>query len=156
MKIEITSATEADIDEMAPRLRAADRAEVWASSMQSPEEVLRSAIAVSPNALTGRINGEIVCMYGVAETSMMTPDHGRPWLLSTDALNDRAVGIAFARRNRPWLRRMLTDYTMLSNYCDTRNTVALKWLDWCGFHFEETVPMGPFLMPFVKFVMRRS
>ena len=156
MIVTMEPATVADIDEMSPRVRSADKAELWAAYLQTPSQVLHDAIIVSPNAVTGRINGEIVCIFGVAETSTLTPDHGRPWMVATTNLDIKANAKPFLRRNRAWLLRMLERYTMLSNYCDARNVQTLKWLAFLGFTFTDTEPMGPLLLPFVRFEMRRD
>ena len=74
-----------------------------------------------------------------------------PWLLATDGLDD--VKFSFARYNRGFIKSMLGRYGYLENYVHDKNGKSKKWLDWCGFRFDEPAPWGPHGEMFRRFWM---
>jgi hypothetical protein len=135
----VRDAVHGDCLDLAPRLRAEDVEEVWASSRSTPLAALLSGLVYSTYCWTIlNHEGEIVGMFGVAPIAGSSV--GSPWLLCSEGL----VGIQreFIRQCPAWIDRMHEDYTVLSNLADTRNVVHLKWLRRCGFDFMSTVTIN--------------
>ncbi len=152
MAAEITPATSEDVTELVLAVREPDRKEIWRSSAVSPEDALRRALRVSDMVWTGRYDGDLVCMFGVAPVSILTGT-GSPWLLGTDLIEKHAR--PFLRANKGYIEEMLGRYPILMNYADTENVVAVRWLEWLGFTMNTPKPYGPFGFPFHRFEMRR-
>ncbi len=149
-KYEIIAARPCHIAPVAERMRAADRAEVWASAHLSPGDALRISLQDSILSWTGLVDGNPVCLFGVAPASLLSGT-GIPWLLATDAIEAHAR--AFLRRNKVMLGHMQARFSRLENWVDTRNMVSRRWLNWLGFHCEEAVPHGVSGLLFHRFWM---
>lgn len=150
-RYEIVPATIKHAKQMAPRLRDSDIEEIWAAGMLLPEQALRSGVACSTHCWTGTVDGEPACMFGVVPASMMS-GIGVPWMLGTDLVEEHAT--AFLRRNKRYVKHMLTAYNHLVNYVDDRNVKAIAWLKWLGFTMSEPQPFGALGLPFRRFEMR--
>lgn len=150
-KAEIVPATLAHAEAMAPHLRQADCDELWAASRSRPLESLRNAVKASHRARAWRVEGEVVCLFGVAPTSRLTGT-GTVWLLGTPAVE--AHQVAFLRASRPTLGEVIRGYRHLYNYVDARNTTAIRWLRWLGFTIHDPAPYGALGLPFHHFEMR--
>lgn len=150
--IDVIPATVEHASALAPSMRAADAAEVWASDLSLPLDALVRSLALSPMAWTGTADGEPFCMFGVASASLLG-GHGVPWLLGSDlvVVHQRT----FLRRNRGYIRQMQAAFPLLRNYTDARNTVSHRWLRWLGFDIGPAEPYGPFGLPFHPFELRR-
>lgn len=135
---------------MAPRMREADRVEVWAASAATPLEALTTSLQRTPAALTGMVDGLPVCMFGVSPVTLLC-GRGIPWLLGSEELPRYAV--PFLRRNRAYLAAMRERYSKLTNYVDARNALSIRWLKWMEFGIMSTEPYGPFGLPFHRFEM---
>ncbi len=146
----VREAVETDCLDLAPRLRAEDVAEVWASSRSTPLSALLSGVTYG-NCWTILGNkGEIVGMFGVAP---IEGSHaGSPWMLCSEGL----VGIQreFIRQCPAWIDLMHEEYTFLWNAADTRNVVHLKWLRRCGFDFGPTITIND--IEFVQFMKTKE
>jgi len=151
--VEIVPATLEHVAEMAPRMREADRQEVWASFYLTPELALSVSVRTSRHAWAGLIDGRVVCIFGVGGSSVLS-DVGVPWLLGTDDLDRNQF--AFLRRCRQHVAQMLAGYPVLINFVDDRNKVSQRWLRWLGFTIMEPEPHGPQGLPFRKFYMVRD
>ena len=139
MRAEIRPAAPEDIPALAAAMRAADVAEVLASSGQGPDEALRASLAISTQAWTGLIDGEPVCMFGVAAVSILS-GRGAPWMLGADRLE--RYPMTFLRRCRSCVAAMSAVYPSLENYVDERNTLSKRWLGWLGFKLaDETITL---------------
>lgn len=153
-KYSVSAATEADAHELAPKLRTADVQEIWAAARRTPLDALLSAVHMSgETALSGRVDGRVACMWGVAPASFLS-DVYRPWLLASDEIVPHAR--TFLRLNRDWMIWASTEYPILENYVDARNEVSIRWLRWLGFDILPPEPMGPDRVPFHRFRMVSS
>lgn len=152
MKVEIVPAEAEHITAIAPKVREADRQELWATACMKPIDALICSYAVSKLAWTGLVDGEPVCMFGVAPASLLTST-GRPWMIGTDLIDRYST--TFLRRCKGRVREMLRYYQSLENYVDLRNERAIRWLDWLGFEFEGPYPYGVLKLPFMRFTMER-
>jgi hypothetical protein len=151
MRVEIVEATLEHVADLAPRVREADRAEIWAAARLTPESALRDGLRVSTGAWAGLIDGEVVCMFGAAPLSILE-GKGSPWMLGSD-LVERHQRI-FLRHSRPVVAAMRSLYPVLVNHVDDRNAAAKRWLHWLGFRLGPAEPRGPDRIPFRRFEMR--
>ncbi len=149
----ILPASEAHAVAMAPHLRLADAAEVYATSGRTAEAALLAALRRSTQAWTCLVDGEPGCMWGVGPLSLVA-GRGCPWLLGTVAIEQHPM--TFLRQSRAYLRQMLHTYSRLENHVDARNTVSIRWLRWLGFTIEPPAPYGFLQLPFHRFHMERA
>lgn len=142
----IRLATEEDIAQMAPKLRQADKDEVWASGAYLPEDALRASYSASEPCFAAVADGEPHALFGVAP---LTDNVGAIWLLGTDAIDTNPI--TFLRWSRRFLPFLMEPYDMVCNLVHARNTVHIKWLRWLGFCFLREVSHGPEQQPFYEF-----
>ena len=133
---------------MAHKMRDSDVKEIWASHRVRPLEALAKCIRNSERARTGRIDGEIACIFGISRQNLMG-SAGTIWMLGTDLLEKH--GIRFLRENKKEIVDISSEFSHIENYCDARNTVTIKWLKWLWFTVEEAQPYGVYNLPFHHF-----
>ena len=136
--VELSPATEADARELAPLLRAPDRAEVLALGFEPIDGLLQS-LRTSREAWTARSPEGIVCMAGVSPLSLIGHT-GVPWLLGSDLVANHRR--AFMVETRRTIARWLTMFDVLRNVVDARYDAAIRWLAWLGFEIGDPLPMG--------------
>jgi|SRR5579859_6373239 len=142
----VQPATDADAVLLAPRMRAADAAEVWASAHMDPLDGLRHSIAASTVAYTWIIEGVPGCVYGVS-SYWSVGGSGNPWLLTSDLVDRHRM--TFLRHYRAYLVEIQAVWPVLETWVDARHQVCLRWLAWLGFEIGEPVPFGMDGLPFV-------
>lgn len=147
----IRAATEADVYDLAPRMRGADRDEVRASHDMGPEQALLTSLRGSTHAWAGLADGKLTVMFGVAPASLLYRV-GVPWLLGSEDVEK--YQIPFIRRCRGYVGEMLLCYSHLVNLVDSRNTVSQRWLKWMGFEMSQPEPYGFHRLPFIRFEKR--
>ncbi len=150
---EIRGATIEDAHELAPKVRQADLDEIEAASDSEPLEALVKSLTSSNSPKTGLIDGEVVCMFGVATNNLLSV-RGCPWLLSSDMLINHAK--PFLKRSREYVNSLKEDYMYLCNFVDARNKHAIRWLEWLGFDILPTQAYGPHGIMFHPFEMKRQ
>lgn len=133
MKTEIRPAVADDIPAIAANARAADVQEMAVLGL-TVERALQGGMQVSDWSYTGLVDDVPVCMFGVAPRSVLTGE-GIPWMLGTNGLEPAQV--PFLRLCRPVVTAMQAAYPRLANVIDARNTVAMRWLRWLGFRFDD-------------------
>lgn len=134
MKVELRPALAEDIAAIAADARAADVAEMAALGT-SVEQAMRDGLRLSDWAVTGLLDDVPVCMFGVAPVSVLFGE-GAPWLLSATGLLRGQK--AFLKACRPVVDAMRASYPRLINIIDQDNTIAMRWLRWLGFGFDDT------------------
>lgn len=134
------------------RVRKADIDEFYASSGQTPEKVLHNGFARSPEVMAGRVNGDLVCIFGVSPLGLYSGKWA-PWLVASPSMYRHRK--QFIQHSRPVLDAMLKRYNPLQNWVDARNKAAIRWLDWLGFTIHPAKPFGYLGLPFHKFTMER-
>lgn len=137
-----------DASYLAPRLRAADRAESFAAFGLPPELTLPIGSACADVAFTMVSGQEPIGMFG-ASSLPSAPSVGVVWLVATPLLERHAV--AFLRGSRPWVERLHLRWPTLANRADARNTAHHRWLRWLGFTIFAEEPFGPQGLPFLSF-----
>jgi hypothetical protein len=133
---------------MAHKMRASDKAEIWASHRSLPLPALVRCIRGAERARTGRVDGEIACIFGIGRQNLMGTV-GTIWMLGTNLLEQH--GIRFLRENQREIVDISREFAIIENYCDARNKVTLRWLKWLGFTIEEAQPYGVYNLQFHHF-----
>jgi len=149
----IVPATLEHVEELAPKIRKADKQEIWASDRLLPKEALLRSMRITPSPLVGVANDKVFCMFGVGVPTPLS-DIGYPWMLSSDALPKHAR--KFLREGKKWIEQINNEYEILINFVDSRNKKAIQWLKWLGFSIKEAQPYGPDQIPFHLFIMTRG
>jgi hypothetical protein len=149
MKVHVRDSIQSDVDYLASNLREEDRLEVL-SSHGDVKKALQDALDYSEECYTIIVTdtNEIAGMYGLCEMEDMVAS---PWLLTSPAI--RKVWLPFLRQSKQWVADANLKYPVLTNACDERYHVALKWLRFVGFTFikrHETYGEGN--KPFLEFV----
>ncbi len=150
MDVEFRPAEAAHAAALAPSLRPADAAEVWASDGLLPEPALRRCLALSEEAYAGFVGGELAALFGVRRLNL-TSDRASPWLLTGAAVGRNPK--AFVRASRGVLAVWRRDYAWLGNWVDARHLAAQRWLLHLGFTLHPARPYGVRGLPFHPFEM---
>lgn len=143
-------ATASDAIWMAPRLREADRREVFAAGSEGPLASLLNGVlySMTPWAAVDE-EDRPVALCGLVPTA--DPLVGSVWLLATDEVAHHRI--SFLRRGQQLLETFHLHRPVLGNFVDERNTVHIEWLRWLGFTFINRHPQfGPERRPFLEFV----
>jgi len=148
VQYELVDTTDEHIEELAETMSQADVDEVWASSHRSPLESLLLSSTLSADTTTGLADGEVMCIFGVSPISIISGS-GSPWLLGSDLIREHFR--IFLRGNKEWMKIQQEKWDTLSNHVDARHTLAIRWLKWLEFDFDEAKPHGPDKMPFHRF-----
>lgn len=151
MEATIRAATVGDAVLLAPKLRAADIAEIAAASRLEPEAALLRGIAVGPAEVAEDQDGPFM-IFGVAPSPL--PWIGHPWMLATPRL--LTYRRRFLRESIAKVEELQQPYDVLTNLVDERNRLHIRWIDWCGFKFIRRIPVGPFQIPFLQFVRTKQ
>lgn len=130
-------------------LRPADLDEIRASVPGDPGEIIRASATAS---VLGWIildrTGLPIGLFGAADGGLGRV--GIPWMVGTPGLEQEAH--ALARHTRRYVGEMLRTFPVLTNFVDARNTAALDWLLWAGFHLIDADPRhGPEERLFLQF-----
>lgn len=141
------------IEDLAPRMRAADRLEIWAANHSLPYEGLMTAVSRSREKWAVEKAGRCVCIFGVVPTVILT-GRGSPWLLGSDELHD--IRIPFLRHSGPIIERLLERYETLNNWVHEGNALSLAWLRWLKFEIGEARPYGVEGLPFHPVTRKRG
>ncbi|MCT4536299.1 hypothetical protein [Halodesulfovibrio sp.] len=131
------------------RLRKADYDEVWAAHGHNPDEVLVACALYSTKLWCAEVDDAVAAVFGVAPSPYVEGE-GQPWMLGSDVIT--AVPRAFVQCPLEIIPQMQKLFPVLRNMVDARNTKSIRWLERMGFCItQETVPHGPFGMPFYEF-----
>lgn len=150
MPLVVRDAISADAVLLAPRLRAADRAEIAARSGESAQVALVRCAAESIRCYSAvEAGGSVLAMFGVIPDPD-DPRAGLVWMLAAEALAARHRW-QVARSGRHWVEVLGRGFDRLWNHADARNTLHLRYLEHCRFTLGPTVALGPEQRPFVSF-----
>lgn len=131
------------------RLRQQDYDEVWAAHGHNPDEVLVACAQYSTMLWCAEVDETIAAVFGVAP-SINNEGEGQPWMLGADEICSDPRG--FLRWPQDILPLMHSVFPVLRNRVDARNKKSIQWLCRMGFTMaKNTVPYGPFSMPFYEF-----
>lgn len=149
---EISKATFAHCQQMAPLLRVEDVEELRAATGDTPIGALTKSLEISVAAFTLCIDGEPVAMYGVAPQET-NPDVGVVWLLGTEKL--RKYPKLFWKTALQELPKLGTYFPVLINAVDSKYEKALRFARRLGFQIRASAPYGVDGEPF-NLIARRS
>ena len=149
-KYAIIPPTDEHIQSLALNMSKADVDEIWAAGRKTPLEALEQSVSASPEPYVGLHEDQALCMFGVAELSILD-NKGIPWMLSSDELKDHAR--PFLRGSRMYIDLMKEKYPFMVNFVDARNRAAIRWLRWLHFKLLPAEPLGPDQMLFHRFEM---
>jgi hypothetical protein len=135
---------------VAANLRMADRREIEAFALLTPERAMEVTAAGAVAAFTGRYRGQVACVFGVNRKHATSPV-GVPWLLGTPLVEK--AGPAFLWRSRRYVDAMVERFPNMENWVHADNRAAIDWLRWLGFAMEEPKPFGVLGEPFIRFTM---
>jgi hypothetical protein len=140
--------------QMAGNLRQVDIDECRAIWNLTPAAALRRCLQSNGSRVFASIGGNPVVAFGVhaVPSEFIGVTEGNPWLLGTRHLEENWV--TFLRESRRWLKMMDTDYTILWNYIDARNTTTIRWLEWLGFQIGDAPEMrveGTHVLKFMRY-----
>lgn len=135
------------LQQLAPLLSKDDQREIRALGWQSCHQALWHSARASAFLTYFTLNdGTPAGLAGVVPDAEQI---GCVWLLTTDAV--RQVPLAFVRAARYWLNSLSSQYVMLHNIADPRNTTHMKLLKHLGFKRLSYVPVGDRNHTFVEF-----
>ena len=154
MDIKISPSTSDHACYVAANIRKADEKELWDSMLMKPKEALQKSLETSDFISTGYINNEIVGIFGLVRVSLIS-NKGRPWMISTTALDNKKYWKDFQKIGKVVIVAMLQLFPYLENYVEASNDRSVKWLKVLGFQFDEPQRMGPLAKPFMRFWMQR-
>ena len=137
-------ATLEDIKYLAPRLRYEDKREILSSAGMFPYDALYYSYLKS-NVVFTIVNKEKepVGLFGVTV-------NGGIWLLATDKLKD--LQYYFLNEIKKVIDFLNSKYKILWNFVDSRNSLHIKWLKWCGFKFINKRKYGVLNEPFYEVI----
>lgn len=146
----ITTAQTEHIQLLVGKVREHDAME-FAAMGETPASVLRSALSVSHHAYTAWVGEEVMCIFGIADMSVLG-GRGCPWLVGSDLIDKHRRW--FLSRCKEALPIISQSYSHLENCVDARNVRAIRWLRWLGFTIHPAAPWGILGEPFHRFEMR--
>ena len=140
------------IKSLAPRIREADKREVYASHrVTDMEKCLLNSLEMSHEAWCWVIDGVPVAAFGVTPGCYLTR-MGIPWLLASDEIYDHIHD--FLKTSKIIVDYWRNNWDMLSNYVDARNIKSIKWLKFLGFIIDEPTIYGLEKLPFHRFEIK--
>lgn len=156
-KVEVVPATPGHINQMAPRVRQCDQDELWAQTHMRAKDALNAAINIKySESFACILNGVVVAVFGIvkSEANAVTPaeNAGILWLIGTDDIYENKD--LFHKHTAEWLSIFRSRYDHISNWVDSRNMAAVKWIESVGFTVYPPMPYGPDGIPFHFFEWR--
>ena len=150
--IRVRTAVANDAELLAPRLRNADRDEIFAAlGKVDPVAWLRQGIALSAPCFA--VTDQTALLLALFGANPAEQGAGKVWLLGAPEL--LCHRFAIGRVSKQWVGILHTHYSTLWNYVDERNETHLRWLRWCGFEFTHRIEEFGFeRRPFYRFEKR--
>lgn len=152
--LKIRKGRDRDVYELVGKLREADRNELYASDGQDPDLTLIKSWQNSKRRWSAFHNDTLAFVFGVTVSKDMSEGIGIPWLLGSDEV--LKVRKSFIKESNKYLDLMLSEFDILVNLVDTRNTLSIRWLKWLGFEFKDPQAFGYENRPFVVFTKMRN
>lgn len=131
---------------MAPRMRVADRLEVWRGSLCSPLAGLQLSIKGTRNGFLLENEGRPEAIGGCSPLHN-DPRVGAPWMLGTDFITEHPRW--FWRATPEIWATVSPGYSWLWNLVDAQNTTHVRWLRKSGCRFLGTRELNG--NPFIEF-----
>ena len=128
----------ADALELAPKMKAEDRAEILASNNASPLKALVEPFTYEKGkiySIIGTKDEGVIGMFGCCPSQL--PEYGVVWLLSSNDLYKHTRH--FLKECPRWVDEMSQGFEYIYNFVDSRNWKTLKWLQFLGFEPKEKI-----------------
>lgn len=141
-------ASEADVEDLAPRLRAADVEELYDFLALRPQAALLGLIRRSHVAITAldEISGRPEAMFGLSLN--LTATAGYPWFTATSVAMHRRKRFAEAR---DFITLFHGVCPFLEGWVGAENHRAIGFIRQLGFTLCDPAPAGVFGRPFRRF-----
>lgn len=139
LEVSITPTTSEDLDELAEHMRDIDRKECRLTMPMPVRKALSLSHEVSYETLTGRVDGKLVAVFGIARMSTIS-SVGVPWMLGTPLVERYAMTVI--RYNREMISKWEKQHSILKNYVHVDNETSIRWLRWLGFTILKPVRFG--------------
>lgn len=123
---------------IAENMREGDAAELRAAGCDDFLETLHSGVEKATHSAVAKIEGEPVCVFGVAEHNRLTRT-GIPWMLSAGRIEQYKRAIL--EQSPSVVAEMRGVYPRLFNYVHAENRISVRWLKWLGFELDAPVKM---------------
>ena len=135
-KITITETTTADIVHVVENCREADKVEFGfaCEDGETMLDVMFRMKRMAHRCYTGKVDGEIVIIYGIIPQSILSSKHAFPWAMTSEAVETRKNRKAFLNMGRIEMARLCRGYETFSGIVHTENRKAIRWLRWMGFN----------------------
>lgn len=146
----IVPATVEHVEELATKVRRADLDELRAALDMDPLDALLMSFTLSTEVYTWVAEGEVAAVFGVAPDPE-NPGVGQPWMIGSPLIKKHRA--FFLKHSRPLINEFNQRFPLLENYVHPANSLAMRWLEWCGFTFCEPEPYGAkgeLFIPFFK------
>ena len=153
----ITPPKEGDAESLAPRLREADKQEIYALLGIEPEPALETCIRSSRECYSVRDleTDEPLAVFGTSPNGEDT-GYGMIWFLGSGDLFKKNQ-VSFLRNSEFWVQKLFEKYDLLYNVVDARNTLHIRWVKWWKFKFIADIPEFGFeKRPFRQFYRRKE
>jgi len=134
----LREATLKDAEVILPNLRPEDRRELLVSTHEDGLlGVLQTGIHASKPALTILVEDEVAGVLGVVPPGFPHDQANVAciWMVATPAIE--LVTHQFLRTCQGIIDHFNDTYPHLMNSVDARNVTHVKWLQWCGFDFQD-------------------
>lgn len=133
----IRSARPSDIEDVGDNMRHIDKLECLLSSGTTARNAIKHGLENDYHTWTICSNNtkKPLACFGIGPVQ---PEHTNYiWLLCTDDLVKES-GREFAVASKAWVKFLVNQYKLpCVNEVYTKNTLAMRWLEWCGASFEE-------------------
>lgn len=122
-----------DLEYLAEHLRELDKEEALANDGRDLLSVLKESAELSYHVQIIDISGKPAAIFGICT---FYKDTDAIWMLGTDEMSENPI--AFARYSRPMITELFlkSGATRFQNFAYAKNTVHLRWLEWCHAHIS--------------------
>ena len=141
--LECLTCTPEHIKQLRDHIREGDRIELALATGRPPEEVLDETLVIATQSFVYVEDGVVLCVFGVT-TDHHDPEIGVPWMIASDTFE--SAGKRLVRKCRDKITELSKGYNLLFNYVHADNSVAINWLEWCGFTVVRDDAGSPFLL----------
>jgi hypothetical protein len=98
-------------------------------------------VSISENLNIGKIDGKLICIWGVVPTTLLS-DKAYLWLYTSPDMKGHEF--LFVRKSQIAVKKMLEEYGELWGHTLRSNKKAIRWLEWLGAKFEPNGDMLDF------------
>lgn len=138
-KLKLRDCTFADLAFVARNLRKQDQEEVIAGGGSDPSGGFAIAMMYGETWALEGPSGNACMVGGVCPTE--EDGWGMCWMMGTDEILDHTR--EFLGMSRPFINSLHEQYHTLTNTIHSKNTLHIRWVEWCGF----TVDRDPIPSP---------